>query len=332
VHLEVQESLLLSDPKILAVRASYCAAIERLSPQLVNAGCHLLDRISTPNWTLEWYLPQWLGDAFGLSPEKIQALVLSNVYGLTYVRLQDDLVDDEVSQATRMTTILLSTALYHLWMLRYVQLFAGESPFWNYLERFMAQWMRATQSSNNPPATGFQSYSEEDFLRLGERGAPLKICCAGACLLAGREEVIPPLTSSVDHLLVSAVLMDHAKDWADDLTAGRYNVFVDYASPHPQAPHRREANRRQVLEEICLGDAARPYFDVLQKHVQIAAEKARAVACPGLTQHLQSFESGVVTIRDRLADEAKAWLRMATEQLFGSSLASDPPAIPEERR
>jgi hypothetical protein len=230
---------------------------------------------------------------------------------LTYVRLQDDLVDDEVSQATRMTTILLATALYHLWMLQYVQLFAGESPFWNYLERFMAQWMRATQSSNKPPATGFQSYSEEDFLRLGERGAPLKICCAGACLLAGREEVIPPLTSAVDHLLVSAVLMDHAKD---------------------QVPHRREANRRQVLEEICLGDAARPYFDVLQKHVQIAAEKARAVACPGLIQHLQSFESGVVTIRDRLADEAKAWLRMATEQLFGSSLLSDPPAIPEERR
>ena len=178
----MQESLLPSDPKVLAVRASYCAAIKRLSPQLVNAGHHLLDRISTPNWTLEWHLPRWLGDAFGLSPGKIQALVLSNVYGLTYIRLQDDLVDDEMSQATRMTTILLATALYHLWMLQYVQLFAGESPFWSCLERFMAQWMRATQSSNKPPVTGFQSYSEEDFLRLGERGAPSKSAAPGpAC-------------------------------------------------------------------------------------------------------------------------------------------------------
>ena len=327
----MQGTPFLSDPEVLAARASYCAALERFSPQLVEAGRRVLNRIATPNWTLEWYLPRWLGDAFGLPADLTQTLVLSNVYGLSYVRLQDDLVDGEVDRVSWESTILLAAALHHLWMSQYVQLFAGTSPFWRYFEEFMAQWLRATLRSNEPPAIDFQSYREENFLRLAERGAPLKICCAGACLLASRRELIAPLTSAVDHFLVSAVLLDHAKDWADDLAAGRYNVFVAYVSPQPQGPDQQENHRRQVLEEICWGEAARPYFDRVQKHVHIALEKAQAVDCPGLNQHMRSFESQVVTIRDRLADETKAWLRTITEQLFGLATPSESATIPEER-
>jgi len=329
-QLQVNGTPFLSDPEILLVKERYRAALERFSPQLEEAGRHVLNRIATPNWTLEWYLPRWLGDAFGLPADLVQALVLSNVYGLSYVRLQDDLVDGEIDRASWESAMLLAAALHYLWMSRYVQLFAATSPFWGYFEQFTGQWLRATLRSNQPPTVDFQSYDEEDFLRLAERGAPLKICCAGACLLAGREEIIPPLALAVDHFLVGAVLLDHAKDWADDLEAGRYNVFVAYVSPQPQGPDQRESHRRAVLEEICLGQAARPYFDRIQKHVYIALEKAQAADCTGLRQYMQSFENQVVTIRDRLAGEAKAWLRMATEQLFGLS-PSDVPAIPEER-
>ncbi|MDH7485234.1 MAG: hypothetical protein QHJ81_03040 [Anaerolineae bacterium] len=327
----MNETPFLSDPEILVLKEHVCAALERFSPQLLEAGRRLLDRLATPNWTLEWYLPRWLGEAFGLSPDLIRDLVLSNVYGLSCIRLQDDLVDGEVDRASWESAILLASALHHLWLSGYVQLFAGTSPFWGYFEQFMGQWLRATWRSNRPPAVDFRSYEEEDFLRLAERGAPLKVCCAGACLLAGREELILPLTSAMDHFLVGAVLLDQAKDWADDLEAGRYNVFVAYASPQPQEPDRRESYRQAVLEEICLGQAARPYFDRIQRHVRIALEKAEAVDCPALRQHMQSFENQVVTIRDRLAEEARAWLRMATEQLFGLSPA-EVPAIPEEGR
>jgi hypothetical protein len=273
-----------------------------------------------------------LGDAFGLQPEVSHALVLSNVFGLAYIRLLDDLVDGEVDQASWKSTILLASALYQQAMLPYTQFFDAKSPFWDYLEQFMAQWRRATLSSNEPPTTDFRSYEEADFLRLAERGAPLKICCAGACLLAGREEVIPTLTSAVDHLLVGAVLLDHARDWADDLATGRYNAFVAYASPQPQVPHQQEANRLRVLEEIYLGDAAGPYFDLARKHIQIAIEKARAVDCPGLSQYLISFESQTVTYGERLADEARARLRVAAEQLFSKPTGPDYPTALEISR
>ena len=328
----MKPSPLLSDPEFLAVRASYCATLERFPPPLADAGRRVLDRITTPNWTLECYLPRWLGDAFDLRPDVSRALVLSNVYGLAYIRLQDDLVDGEVNQASLKSTILLANALYHQAMLHYIRLFEWRSPFWGYFEQFMAQWRRATLSSNEPPTTDFGSYEEVDFLRLAERGAPLKICCAGACLLADREEVIPTLTSAVDHLLVGAVLLDHARDWADDLAVGRFNTFVACASPQPQAPHQQEANRLKVLEEIYLGDAARPYFDLVRKHIQIAIETAQAVDCPGLSQYLLSFEGQAVTYHERLANEARARLRAATEQLFGEPAVSDYPRTSEEGR
>ena len=319
----MKPSPLLSDPEFLAVRASYCATLERFPPPLADAGRRVLDRITTPNWTLECYLPRWLGDAFDLRPDVSRALVLSNVYGLAYIRLQDDLVDGEVDQASRKSAILLTSALYHQAMLRYIRLFGWRSPFWGYFEQFMAQWRRATLSSNERPASNFQSYQEADFLRLAERGAPLKICCAGACLLADQEEVIQILTSVVDHLLVGAVLLDHARDWADDLTAGRYNAFVAYASLQPQVPDQREANRLRVLEELYLGDAAQPYFDLVRKHIQMAIETAQAVCCPGLRQYLTSFESQAVAFGEHLADEARTRLRTATEQLFGQPTLSD---------
>ena len=181
----------LSDPDVIAVRASYCAALERYPPPLADAGRHVLDRVSSSNWTLEWVLPRWLGDAFGLQSDVSHALMLSNVYGLAYIRLQDDLVDGDLDQASRGPAILLATALYHQWMWQYVQLFEATSPFWGHFERFVAQWLRATLDSNRPPASDSRSPTEEDLLRLGERGAPLKICCVGACLLADREAAIP---------------------------------------------------------------------------------------------------------------------------------------------
>lgn len=57
-QLQVNETPFLSDPEIFVVKEHICAALERFSPQLPEAGRRLLDRLATPNWTLEWYLPR----------------------------------------------------------------------------------------------------------------------------------------------------------------------------------------------------------------------------------------------------------------------------------
>jgi hypothetical protein len=313
----VKQDLFLSDPQVIAVEESIIATIRALSPRLVDPAWLLLDNISTSNWALEWNLPRWLGDSFGIEPDVTRTLVRCNVLGLGYIRIQDDLIDREVDPEAWTSTILLANLLYTEALLGYIRLFAADSPFWGHFQQLMSQWTRGTLHSSELAPEDFRVDEPETLLRLAERGAPLKICCAAACLCAGREEHIAALSRSMDHLLVSLVLLDHANDWTDDLDGGRFNAFVAFISPHPQTAAHLEDNRTAVLQNIYLGDAARPYFDLVQQHLRSAIEAAKTVACPDLSQYLLDYEARAAGLREQLVAKAQAGLRTVTEQLFG---------------
>ena len=209
----------------IVVKSQYGAALAGEPSELADCGRRLLDRISPPNWTLEWSLPGWLGNAHGLDTSTIADLTLANVFGLAYIKLQDDLLDGEVGGDDRQAALLLSSVLHRKWLLVYSGLFPGGSLFWRYFEQYMTQWVRATWASRQEHSKPWAAWGEEDLLILGQRGAPLKICAAAACLLAQRAELIPQLESALDHLLIGAVLLDHALDWAEDLAAGQVQRF-----------------------------------------------------------------------------------------------------------
>jgi hypothetical protein len=315
---------------MVAVEAAYTAALAPHPPEIVAAGRRLWERIASPQWALEWALPRWLGDAFGLPSETSHALVSANVLGLGYVRLQDDLVDGDVDPAGRATATCLAAALYHQAIRRYTRLFASDSPFWSHLDGWMGQWLQAILHGQPSPARPFSAYQDEDYLRLAARGAPLKICVAAACLLAGRAGAIPSLASAIDHLLVGAVLLDHADDWERDLAEGRYNAFVAYASPMPQEPVQREENRRNVLAELWLGGGGRAYFDVVRDHIRLAGRIAQPWQVSGLSAYLLWLDAQAHTYGQELADGAQAILRKATTQVFGG-YAAEPPNTEQER-
>jgi hypothetical protein len=313
------KSLRLSDSQETAVKTRYCAAIAAGPPDLADLGRQVLDRISPPNWTLEWSLPGWLGDALGLPVAPAADLTLANIYGLAYVRLQDDLADGEIAEGDRPAVLMLSAVLYQKWLLTYTRLFSGGSPFWSFFEQYMAQWVSATLRSHRPPATAFRDYEEADLRGLGERGAPLKICAAGACLLAGRDQLIPQLASTLDHLLIGAVLLDHAQDWIGDLVSYRYNAFVAYASPLAQVPELMEANRQAVVKELIVGKEARPYFALLRRQLQTAIDEARATGVLTLADYAAWLRRQADAYRRRLAQDARAQLHGLAERVLGSA-------------
>jgi hypothetical protein len=302
----------IHDRDVATIKRRYDLALGRLAPALIEAGERLFAQISTDNWALEWSLPRWLGDALGLPPNLTEALILSNILGLAYVRLQDDVVDGEVDPAIRDVVALLGTALHQQWIARYVPLFDPASPFWDHLETYMGQWLRATLSGNSPDQARFSLDSQEELIRLAERGAPLKLCVVAACLLADRGELVAGLTTAVDHLLAAAVLLDHAGDWAQDLEAGRFNAFVAYA----QATSGR-AGRGGVVEEIYAGRSGGPYFALARRQVEIAREKSRPAGIPGLDRYLDWLEGEVDRSGRALARMARQRVQAATEQLLG---------------
>ncbi len=79
-----------------AVRAEFAAALAGEPLAVAEMGRRVLNRITPPNWTLEWSLPGWLGGTLGLGAPAIASLTLANVLGLAFVKLQDDLLDGEI--------------------------------------------------------------------------------------------------------------------------------------------------------------------------------------------------------------------------------------------
>jgi hypothetical protein len=176
--------------------------------------------------------------------------------------------------------------------------------------------VRATRASRQEQSKPWAAWGEEDLLILGQRGAPLKICAAAACLLAQRAELIPQLESTLDHLLIGAVLLDHALDWAEDLAAGRYNAFVAYTSGWPQTTAHQPANRRTVAEELLVGRAGQPYFQVLRRELAVAQATARQAGYEDLSRYISWLRRETISYSKGMAATARDQLHQAIESLF----------------
>ncbi len=322
----------LDGADVAAVRSSWNALLGGLPVPLRAAAAGLLDEIATPRWALEWSLPRWLGEAFGLDPDSTLALVRSNVWGLAYFRLQDDFLDGELAPVGSLpapAASLVATALYQAWLFEYVRLFDGNSPFWPSLAEFTAQWIAA--AAGDAPDDGLRAGDDQALLSLAGRGAPLKICCVAACLLAGKP-LPPELLAAVDHLLAAAVLVDHAADWPADLAAGRYNAFAAFVSPRPLAMVPPGDWRLFVWQGIHLGGGASSYFQLVRGQIRAALQAGEAAACPGLHRFIEWFDGQAALYGARLVGDATARLRAAAARLFGPAAPAGPLSFhPDDR-
>ena len=281
------------------------------------AAHHLLERITTPNWALEWCLPLWVGENLGLPHDTRRLLMLSNVFGLGYVRVQDDLTDDETTKAPRAEALALSTLLYHLWMDAYRGRIQRASCLLA-ASRCDPGRVGASDPRRQPAERGRRMAPDgaDTRLQLAHRGAPLKLAPGGACLLAGKDGMIPTWDEALEHLLAAMVLFDHAEDWRDDLAAGRYNAFIAYASPLPQTAEHREANERAVFDEMFHGPGGRPYFARIIEEADVAERLAQCIACTGLSEYLTRLKAGLATSGEQWAEGYQAHLRAITAQLL----------------
>lgn len=337
----------ISKTEISQLKEEFLSEIKSFSPELVEAGSSLLNCIAAPGYTVqEWSLPRWIGDLVGLSANMTWKLIFSNVCGLAFVRITDDLADgdnrpaishsqksgskkgDPSDQLTTENTkqkakkselqdsILLGAALHHIWMMQYHHLFSkiqmgdqasdvSAARFWKYFNEYMGQWFRASSNRYQRIERPFHSLTESDFMHIAERGAPLKICCAAACLLAGRESDIDLITSAVDELMVGCILLDHLWDWKEDLEFNHYNTFVAYCSDLPQTEDTREDNRKAVLKKIYVSKGVHPYFHIILERLDRSKKISRKVGCLELIEFIAGFEKDI--------DSWSNWFRNETE-------------------
>jgi hypothetical protein len=295
-----------------AIFEVYRARAAASGAQAMPLALRLWDRLDPTHWSLEWHLPVWLGDAFGLTRDVSSQIVMSNVLGLASIRLRDDLDDGEVDRVDVGAAEALSAAFYRAALEPYSRLFPDGAPFWGHLDRWMTEW-RAT--AREEPSSGADE--ESGAWHPASRGAPLKISAFAVCALASRVRDFPSVEACLDDALTAMVLYDHARDWQEDLTAGRWNAFVALSSRHPQQPENRDMNRASVLVAILArGSMARCFA-----RIRARLEGAIATADRLELTELGAYLSGLVATTDREAAVLDARHRrlgtMAASVLFG---------------
>jgi hypothetical protein len=252
---------------------SYRSVVERSCPAALPDALRLWARLGPDRWPLEWRLPVWLGDAFGLDRAVSTAISLANVLGLASVRLRDDLVDGDVDETDRPTAELLADVLYRAALDVHRRWFRPSDPFWGRVEAWMAEWTAATmRSTPDAPGRG----AAEDRRALAERGAPLKVSALAVCLLTDRERDFARIDGCLGHALTAIVLYDDACDWEADLAAGRWNAFAVAASR--TAARRGGAARLDgpdVLAGLIATGSVGPYFSRILRELGLAAAIAR---------------------------------------------------------
>ena len=269
----------IPDLDIAGVLAAYEQRVIEVCPEQLPLARALIERLPPSRWTLEWYLPWWLGHAFGLEPDVSRELVLSNVVGLGSIRLQDDLADGEVAHADIAGASTLAVALYDAALEPYRAWFTPASPFWSELDRRMTTWRHG---------------AAED---LAARGSPLHVSAVAASLLGGSDRVDPSLVACLDRALEAMVRYDDVSDWETDLDAGRWNVFVAAVATGPQTRETRERHRIAVRVALMTTSVADEQFATIRDALLDAAVLAAKVepSIPALTRYLRAFSAEVET-------------------------------------
>lgn len=288
-------------------RDRWLATVSHASPYLATGAESLLSRLSPPRWALEWSLPYWLGQSLDLPAGVALTLVTSNLFGLGFVRLTDDLLDRE---AAGPPAVLLASTLQQLWIGSLRELLCADAAFWNWFDACLAQWRSATFQSLQPPLAPPGRLSAAEITTLGHRGAPLKVCIGAACLLAGRPGHITPLAAAVDSLLAGAVLVDQYVDWESDLASGRPNAFTSYMLAGSEA-----VSRARVRASLLAAEGAGDYFATTRSCLADAAGQAEAAGVAPLAQFARWLDDQAVRLDRELRRSVREAYAAAGAQL-----------------
>ena len=268
-------SLDVPDLDTAEISETYRRRVREVRRDLLPMAIELLERLPPERWMLEWHLPWWLGHALGLERDVAREIVLSNLFGLGSVRIQDDLEDGDVAPRKVVKATALAEMLYDLALEPYRARLPTGSTFWSHIDTCMSEWRAATGAES----------------RLAARGAPLKISAFGVCQLSGREEMYPTLDNLLDEALEALVLYDHIADWQADLDAGRWNAYVAGLSDGLQVASERTRHRRAVLVAMMTTDAVAIHIGRVQAGLLRAADlgDTMGVPVPPLVAHLRTF-------------------------------------------
>lgn len=309
----------MSSPDHTAAVKAFEQVVARAAPQHLALALRTLARMQPERWGMEWYLPKWLGETFGLDRTHADTLVLINSLGLVSIRLQDDLADGERAEDEQDSMVELAHVLYQAALDLYRPYFPTSAVFWKRLDTYMDAWRAATATVNQLPLSDldrFRKLQDPSTRRIADLGAPLKICVEAVCSLTAHA-FSPPLDALLDHAFLAAVLHDHVIDCDADLRAGRWNLFAATISNLPQTPSCFREQIARINAAWMTTDTPLAYFQQITFHLNRARAINQRLRIQGLEVYLCELKTTIWRTHASLVSAHRADLERATKTIFG---------------
>jgi hypothetical protein len=162
------------------------------------------------------YLPFWLESALGDGRLRHEArrMAVANRHGQLFCLLRDGILDQDADASPEL--LLPLDDLFLRFVRGYQGLFPADHPFWGRFEEYWQEYLEALAREKLRHARP-RSYDDDDFLWLGRKFSPIKICAAGMVFAARRPGALARLEAALETFHVGYQLLDDLRDWREDL-------------------------------------------------------------------------------------------------------------------
>ena len=281
----------------------------------------LVEEKKDRGFSIAHLLPFWLQEICHLDRHTCRLIALGNTFWLLYFYLQDEVMDAGPNEY-RGHLLPLGNLFFLDAVAPYRSLLDSASPFWTYLEQYLAQWADSVTWEREQHWGQPREFEPDDLARLAGKSAPLKIPCAALSLLAGRQELLGPLEEMIDNILVLSQLTDDLRDWRQDLAQERYTYFLMQvvADRGLQPPAR--LTEAQVEQALFVGRVLEELFDLIALHGRRAMESIAAWRVPYLEAYIRLLNDECQQSREAFREERARWIQ---EQFAPRLLQTNPP-------
>jgi hypothetical protein len=235
--------------------------------------------------------------------EHIRTLALSGVLWMSYMRAQDDTIDDS---GVADPTLLFLRDLYLRESLHLLYgIFPHNSAFWRYYSEYFDEYARAVLAERHKHSTIMSSYDAAEFDRIaGGKAAMAKYPVAAQAVLSGEEAKLALLTQSLDYFHVGYQYWDDLVDWKDDLANANYSLLLaramDYISHEDKQAKSSGQLREQISRVIYYSGLAEEQLNRSNEWLERAHELSMRAGCTAWAGHVATLQKQVAVLKSDL--------------------------------
>ncbi len=254
-----------------------------------------------------YLMPFWFMESFGISEEECHTMAVGNVFALLYFMTQDDIYDSSLDD-NKLELLPVSNLFYIEFVGQYRKLFSSDSSFWCYFDRYIREWAESIAWEHSHTKGQAHCYSDEDFIRLSRKAAPLKIPYAAVCLLSWNISCIDSFAAMMDYDQAGFQMIDDWRDWKKDIGEKNYTYLLVEAMKYNKLSSPMELDESHVKKAVYVGNVLEEVIGKASSFFEKARKAITNIDAPYMHLYLDAEMDICRSIISKVQEEKQSML------------------------